>query len=233
MATCRQSSEPMEPPAPVMSTRSPLRYPAISSTWSLTGFRPNRSSMRTSLTWSRATFPLAISINPGRIRTGSPVSLANATTSLSLCLGAEGIATKISSTRYIAAAWDNWSILPTTGIPCKRSLILLRSSSRTTTGRWGAGFCNISLIMRAPACPAPTTKTLFPILGLYSIELRISRRNRIPKRVPPISRILITQPIKSTLKGREGVRMIQSTNVINIEETVTALIIWIISGRLE
>ena len=46
--SCRQSSLPMEPAAPVTKTTLPFREPAISSMLIRISSRPNRSSMRTS-----------------------------------------------------------------------------------------------------------------------------------------------------------------------------------------
>jgi len=54
---CRHSSEPMEPPAPVTSTRLPRNMPLTGLTSVRTGSRRSRSSIRTSRTCLTLTLP--------------------------------------------------------------------------------------------------------------------------------------------------------------------------------
>ena len=67
-AIWRHSSEPIEPPAPVTITTSPLRYAPTRSSSMRTGSRPRMSSTCTSRTW-RTTLPAALQqLEDGRQR---------------------------------------------------------------------------------------------------------------------------------------------------------------------
>src|SRR3954468_17255886 len=73
-AIWRHSSEPIDPPAPVTSTVSPLRYAPTRSSSMRTGSRPRTSSTCTSRTW-RTTVPgpdCSSSNTVGSVRTGIP-----------------------------------------------------------------------------------------------------------------------------------------------------------------
>ena len=55
--TCRQISEPMEPPAPDTMTTRPFIAAEIASMSSFTGSRPRRSSIATLRSWLTVTRP--------------------------------------------------------------------------------------------------------------------------------------------------------------------------------
>ncbi len=79
-AIWRQSSEPIEPPAPVTRTTSPVRYSAIESMSTSTGSRPSRSSTSTGrICPVRLKSVEIISTRPGRVFTGTPSALATST----------------------------------------------------------------------------------------------------------------------------------------------------------
>ncbi len=231
--TCRHSSDPIEPPAPVTKILSSWRYPAISARSTWTGFRPNRSSIRTSLAWLKEISPLAKVKIPGKIRTGNPVSCAWLTISLSRLFGAEGMATRISSTSYFRLTWANWSNLPATGTPCNRQDILRGSSSTTATGRWVA-VCSrsISRITRAPVYPAPTTRIRLTDFCPDSHPVNNSRRIRIASRAPPIRIRTTPKSITKTLREmRRSIKLL--IRYWRPDEITTAFTICKSSGRLE
>ncbi len=74
-ATWRQSSEPIEPPAPVTSTVAPVTYEAIEGMSSSTASRPRTSSTCTSRSWpERLKSPAMSSCTPGTVFTGTLAS---------------------------------------------------------------------------------------------------------------------------------------------------------------
>ena len=134
----RQSSEPMEPPAPVTRMRLPAKCPAIAATSVRTGRRPSRSLILGSRTPSIRAPPLISSVTVGTTLGVSPHSSARAVRSrIAVPLD---LAIAITSTvAPVAAATSAILIrLPRTGIPCTRSRRLSGSSSRSATGRYAA-----------------------------------------------------------------------------------------------
>ena len=79
-ASCRHSSEPMDPPAPVTRTVRPRTRPAIPSKSMTTGSRPSKSSIRTSRIWPSAPLPAMKSEIAGTVRHSTPASWQNSTT---------------------------------------------------------------------------------------------------------------------------------------------------------
>ena len=81
-AIWRQSSDPIEPPAPVTSTVWPLRYDATSSKSTSTCSRPSTSSTCTGRIWpARSRSPEMSSYRPGSVFTGTFPACAASTTS--------------------------------------------------------------------------------------------------------------------------------------------------------
>ena len=162
-AICRQSSDPIEPPAPVTSTTSPFRYAPTRSSSIRTGSRPRTSSTRTSRTCrtTAASPPACSSSNTvGSVRTGIPRSRAARTTRARTVPGADGIAMMSSSGSASSRMRLRSSVVPSTRMPSMRTRPFVGSSSTNPTGlRRSCGLRRTSRSTSRPPSPAPTIST--------------------------------------------------------------------------
>ena len=131
----RQSSEPIEPPAPVTITTSAETYPAMLSRSTSTGSRPSTSSTCTGRSWVVSPeSPLTSSVRPGRVLTGRPAACAAPTILPRTSPEADGIAISTSSGRRSRITCGRSAVVPTTRIPWRRRLRLRGSSSTIAIG---------------------------------------------------------------------------------------------------
>ena len=163
-AIWRQSSEPIEPPAPVTSTVSSTTYLATVSRSTSTCSRPSTSS-----TWTgricpvRSTSPAISSCRPGSVFTGTPAARAASTTRWRVSPGADGIAISTSSGCCSRSIRHRSAVVPSTRTPWTRRPCFRGSSSTSPIGVVpAAGDFSISLTITWAASPAPTTITSLP-----------------------------------------------------------------------
>ena len=134
-AIWRQSSEPIEPPAPVTSTTSPERYPAIEARSASTGSRPRRSSTSTGRIWpARLRSPVMRSWSAGSVLTGTFSTRATSTMRSRTSPEADGMAMSSSSGRRSRTSSRSSAVVPRTRTPWRRRFFLRGSSSTSPIG---------------------------------------------------------------------------------------------------
>ena len=117
-SSCRASSEPIEPPAPVIITRFPRRYFKLSPSGRIIGVRPKISSIFTSRICTKCAVPLTTWLIDGRMRICKiPARFKSSYTSRIRSPDALGIAIIASDIAFCAAIGAISSIGPNTGIP--------------------------------------------------------------------------------------------------------------------
>ena len=156
--SCRHSSEPIDPPAPVTSTRLPCRNPAQASTSVSTGSRPSRSVTSMSRRSWRPTRPDRMFLRLGRTLTFRPSAAADSETSRNSSDRADGIAMIRISAPVRSAADFRAVRLPSTGIPSICRCRFSGSSSSRPTGMYGdSGLLSMLATSWMPAEPTPST----------------------------------------------------------------------------
>ena len=133
-AIWRQSSAPIEPPAPVTKTTSSLRYEAMASMSTSTASRPRRSSTCTGRICDTLTRPEMSSCRPGTVFTGTRACRAASTTRSRSSPGAEGIAIKISSGGLSRRTCGSSPVVPITRTPSSWMWRFFGSSSMSPIG---------------------------------------------------------------------------------------------------
>ncbi len=169
VASCRASSEPMLPPAPVTSTRRPRTSRAIASRSSGTCGRFSRSSIATGRSSIRAASParsaVSSAVGRGARRTGMPAASAVAINvasggpakSGSVSTSAEGVR---SSRRSRSSTGPSSSSPPRIACPRSRRPVwrvpseISPAIGSTAPRSWAAARRN-----RSAASPAPTSST--------------------------------------------------------------------------
>ena len=177
-ATCRASSEPIDPPAPVTITVFPVRKLRSSSSSSFTASRPSRSSISTSRMALISTDPLRIWYSPGMIcaLTGMLSQIATIRRMSDRDAWAMVITTWSMSSSGTSRGRSR--VVPMTLTPWINDPCLLRSSSTNPRiSRFMSPRVMISLAANTPAWPAPTNSTacfrpspLVPALTLRSFS---------------------------------------------------------------
>ncbi len=114
-AICRDNSRPIEPPAPVTSTRRPANVPPIISSLRVVGSRRRRSVISTSRSRLTLILPPINSYIPGIVRDGTPFVRHTSVTRRTTRPGADGIAMMTSSTCWLSMATSRSLIGPITG----------------------------------------------------------------------------------------------------------------------
>ena len=157
---CRAISEPMLPPAPVISTLRSRRNRPIASVSNSTVSRPSRSSMSTGRIWLTVTLPSIRSPTLGSDWNLRLVPLHNSIMRRSSFWVADGMAIIISS---ISCSWQISgisSVVPRTVTPWMEMCCLVRLSSiRPMTRYRSTGIRLISRRTTSAACPAPMIRT--------------------------------------------------------------------------
>ncbi len=152
----RQSSLPMDPPAPVTSTVWPLTMLRTASRLVVTGSRRRRSWISTFRRARMATRPEMMSNMPGTVRVFTLAAAAASRTSRMTTPGALGIAMMTSSMLCFSMMPGSSARDPSTGRLETRLPCLERSSSTKPTGsRPSSGLPRSSRTIMAPAAPAP------------------------------------------------------------------------------
>ena len=202
-AIWRQSSEPIEPPAPVTSTVWPLRYEATLSKSTSTCSRPSTSSTCTGRIWpARFTSPVMSSYSPGSVFTGHVRAPARPRrpggASRRRRTGSRS-APRPACTRARCAAARPSS--RATRTPRMRVLRLRGSSSTKPIGVYASRRerC-ISWTISRPASPAPTTMTSLPRATTPKRGRSISVR--ASSRAPATSASVIRRSIAAIERGR-------------------------------
>ena len=158
-ATCRASSEPIEPPAPVTMTVLPSRNSFTDSRSSTTGLRPSRSSTLTSRIRLTFTRPSSTSEMPGAMRTLTGTFWQS---SISRRISARLICAIVMTTCSMPRArtiCPRSRVVPRTGSPCRTIPCLEASSSRKPwTSSSVSSRPSISRAAARPNSPAPTKR---------------------------------------------------------------------------
>ncbi len=162
-ATCRAISEPIEPPAPVMSTRLPASSRRTASRSVTTSRRPRRSSISRSRTSRIDTPSPTVFANPGTIRSATPAASEALAVWRTSSFVTELIARTAWCARWRFATAGRSSIPPSMRRPMNDRPWRRTSSSRTATGtRPARGLRSMSRTRAAPASPEPITTTRRP-----------------------------------------------------------------------
>ena len=174
--TCLQSSEPILPPAPEISTICPSIISAIFSISSRTGSRPSKSSISTSRILDRFTFPLTISEIPGIIFVVRPSFLHWLV--MFRIVSPETVDIVIIAC-LILCSWiilSSLFVVPSTLISLIVFPTFLSSSSMNPiTFIPSFGWCSISLETMTPAWPAPISRVGIPFLCSLSAIILLSK----------------------------------------------------------
>src|SRR4051794_1708202 len=240
-AIWRQSSDPIDPPAPVTRTVSPLRYAPMRSSSIRTGSRPRMSSTCTSRTW-RTIVPgpdCSSSKTVGSVRTGMPRRRPSRTTRARSVPGADGIAIVSSSGSASSRMRPRSSVVPSTRTPSTRIPRLSGSSSTKPTGSMSScGLRSISRSTSRPPSPAPTISTRrAPARGRiprsgpsYAIRATnrapptsasVSRKNSAST---PVGAVTATSPVRDgTVTGCTIAMKPASTSVLTATASTTAM----------
>ena len=201
-ASWRQSSLPMEPPAPVTST---VWSWASWATWRRSvwmGSRRSRSWISTLRSVLTLTSPVRISPSEGMVRVLMPRSSAAWTMRRITVPGAPGMAMITSPTRYWGAIWATSSSVPRMGRLPMRSPCLLGSSSTNPTGLSpSSGLACSSLRIIWPAAPAPAITTLRWGADLGPRLMECQPPMRMSRRGAARNTTLSTPPLNSTERG--------------------------------
>ena len=196
----RASSEPIEPPAPVTSTRRPAICSAIAEVSSTTGRRPSRSSTLT----SRRSFAVGrlpmISLSGGSVSTSSPASVASSVSSRIVPAAAWGRAMMRVSASAAAATAAMSLRLPRTRTPSTRSRALRGSSSSRATGWKVVTASRMRFrVSSRPASPAPKTiARRAPVAGVACSRVR---HERMTNRAVNITSMASAVAVNGTLRG--------------------------------
>ena len=159
-ASWRQSSLPMEPPAPVTSTVWSWASLATRLRSVRMGSRRSRSWISTLRRFVTPTLPLMISPREGTVRVLTPQASAACTTARTTVPGAVGMAITTSVTFWRRMMSGIWASVPTIGTLPTRSPCLDGSSSANATGSMPrALFVVSSRKIIWPAVPAPAIST--------------------------------------------------------------------------
>ena len=154
----RQSSDPIEPPAPVTSTVRAPSQPRIAFQSGVCGSRPSRSSIATSLSWPGRERPSSTSASLGTVRKGTPLSSQCPITRRIDPASEDGMAMTSSWAAVSRAMRATSDVRPSTGSPCRREPRKATASSRNPIGSYWPRRRR-SRTSASPAWPAPSTST--------------------------------------------------------------------------
>ena len=159
----RQSSDPMEPPAPVTRIRLPAKCPATEATSVCTGLRPSRSLIRGSRTPSIRSTPLSSSVIDGTTLGTRPHCSAWAVRSRIAVPLARAIAITSTVAPVAAAACGHRVAVAEHRHAEDAEPALVGSSSSMATGRYSCRRVGQQAVHQlVPASPAPNTITFTP-----------------------------------------------------------------------
>ncbi len=199
LAIWRQSSEPIEPPAPVTSTRLPPMWSAIAAMSRSTGWRPSRSATSRLRRSDAVGRPPSSSRTGGSTSTSRPLSRASADSSRTVSEVALGTAITKVVAAYFAAMHAMSSRVPRTRTPEKCSRALPRSSSSRATGTMPLAGSRTRLCMRMRA-PEPAPKMMARLV-LSPRTAWCVRRERMRNRAANMPMTARARAMSGTVRG--------------------------------
>ena len=165
----RESSEPMDPPAPVTRMRRPATSERTAAGSGRETARPMRSATSISRMEERGTSSPMSSEIDGTVRSQAPCAAAWSDRRANSAGDALAIATTAPSAPVRSRTAPRSSVVPWTPTPWTRKPRLLRSSSSSAIGRYGlAGSRSICSTREGPTSPAPTITTGAARCGRFS-----------------------------------------------------------------